>query len=131
MTNTGEPLEDRPGYQGMSKEAEEEYNKRQNEPLFKKATDMIPMEQVKQHFENLLCGFHKRTGCQLLVRDTSFFACIYHQAIQATGTDFFMYYKLINDNDLERMSAEQHKNLELRRRYMLSWLNNYPRGATG
>ena len=118
-------------YKGMSHDAEEAYNKRQNEPLFKTAKDMIPMEQVKAHYEALVCGYHKRLGCNLLVRDPSFYCCIYHQAIQAVGTDFFLYYNLITDNDLDRMNAEQHKNLELRRRYMLAWLDNYPRGATG
>lgn len=115
----------------MSHDAEEAYNKRQAEPLFKSAKDMIPMEQVKEHFENLICGYHKHTGCNVLVRDPSFYCCIYHQAIQAVGTDFMMYYNLINDHELSQMSAEQHKNLELRRRYMLSWLDNYPRGAAG
>ena len=112
----------------MDPEAEDAYNKRQAEPLFKSAKDMIPMEQVKQHFENLKCGYK---GCQLLVRDKSFYACIWHQAIQAIGTDFLWYYKLINDNELERMSAYQHKALEARRRYMMKWCDNFPRGATG
>lgn len=113
----------------MDKEAEEAYNQRQNEPLFKTAKTMIPMEQVKQHYENLLCGYHKRTGCDLLVRDIAFYACIWHQAMNATGTDFFMYYRLFTDNDLERMTAAQHKALEDRYRYEMLWLDNYPRGA--
>lgn len=118
-------------YKGMSKEAEEEYNKRQNEPLFQNARNMIPMEQVKAHYENLLCGFNKRTGCQLLVRDKSFYACIWHQAMQATGTDFFLYYSLITDNDLERMTAKQHTLLEQRREYQQRWMDRFPRGANG
>jgi hypothetical protein len=113
----------------MDKEAEEAYNKRQNEPLFKSAKAMIPMEQVKAHYENLICGYHKRDGCQLLVRDRCFYACIWHQAMQATGTDFFMYYRLLTDNDLDRMTAVQHKALEERHRYETKWCNNFPRGA--
>lgn len=113
----------------MDKENEEAYNKRQAEPLFKSAKDMIPMEQVQQHFENLLCGYHKRYGCNLLVRDVSFYACIWHQAMQATGTDFFLYYKLLTDNDLDRMTTQQHKQLEERRRYQQRWMDRFPRGA--
>ena len=116
-------------YKGMSDEAAKEYEKRQNEPLFKSAKEMIPIEQVRQHFENLICGYNKRYGCQLLVRDTSFYCCIYHQAMQAVGTDFMMYYRLINDNDLDRMTAQQHNLLEKRRTYMTKWLDNFPRGA--
>jgi hypothetical protein len=116
-------------YKGMSDEAAAEYEKRQAEPLFQTASSMIPMAEVKQHFENLLCGYHKRYGCNLLVRDVCFYACIWHQAIQATGTDFFMYYRLINDNELDRMSAAQHTALEERHRYETKWCNNFPRGA--
>lgn len=115
-------------YKGMSKDSEEDYNKRQNEPLFKTSKDMIPMAQVQQHFENLICGFK---GCQVIKRDKSFYACIVHQALQAVGTDFFMYYRLINDNEMERMSPLQHTKLEQRRKYMMSWCDNFPRGATG
>lgn len=114
-------------YQGMSRDSEIDYQKRQNEPLFKKAQDMIPMEQVKQHFENLKCG-HK--GCNGIVRDKIFYACIIHQALQAVGTDFTMYYNLINDNELERASSEQIRRLEKRRVYMQRWLDNFPMGAT-
>lgn len=114
----------------MDKETEEEYNKRQAEPLFHSAKDMVPMEQVKQVYENLQCGYKKRDGCELLVRDKSFYACIWHQSMQATGTDFFMYYNLINDNELSRMSSEQHRKLEERRKYEEAWMNNFPRGAT-
>jgi hypothetical protein len=117
-------------YKGMSKEAEEDYNKRQEEPLFKSARDLVPMEQLKEYSESLLCGYNKRTGCSLLVRDTSFYACMYHQAMQALGTDFMMYYKLMNDNELDRMSPFQHKALEQRRRYMMRWIENFPRGAS-
>ena len=117
-------------YKGMSPEGEEAYNKRQNEPLFKSAKEMIPMEEVKAHYEALVCGYHQRTGCQVLVRDTSFYCCMYHQAMQAIGTDFMMYYKLINDNEMDRMSPLQHKALEERRRYMLRWMENFPRGAS-
>lgn len=113
----------------MDKEAEEAYNKRQNEPLFHSAKDMIPMEQVQQHYENLLCGYNKRDGCQVIKRDKSYYACIWHQAMQALGTDFFWYYKLLTDNDLERMTTPQHKQLEERRVYMQKWMDNYPRGA--
>lgn len=113
----------------MDKEAEEAYNKRQNEPLFKTAKDMIPMEQVQKHYENLLCGFAKRDGCKLLVRDRSYYACLWHQAMQAVGTDFFMYYYLLNDNDLERMNARQHKLLEERRLYQQKWMDRFPRGT--
>jgi len=117
-------------YKGMSDEAAKAYEERQKEPLFKSAKDMIPMEQTKQHFDNLICGFQKRQGCMVLVRDTSFYACLYHQAMQATGTDFFMYYGLLTDNDFERMTSQQHAKLEARRKYMQKWLDNYPRGAT-
>jgi hypothetical protein len=116
-------------YKGMSHDAEEAYNKRQNEPLFKKAQDMLPMAQVKEHFENLVCGYHKYDGCDLLVRDSSFYACLYHQAIHAYGTDFFMYYNLLNDNELYKMTANQHKRLEDWHSYNKRWLDNFPRGA--
>jgi hypothetical protein len=118
-------------YKGMSDESAKAYEERQNEPLFKNASSMIPMEQVKQHYENLMCGFHDKDGCEVIKRDRSFYACIWHQAMQAIGTDFFWYYRLVNDNELSRMSAEQHKQLEQRRKYQTSWLDNYPRGATG
>lgn len=117
-------------YKPMSQEGEEAYNKRQNEPLFKKAQDMIPMEQVKEHFENLVCGYNKRDGCNILVRDKSFYCCIYHQAIQAIGTEFMMYWKLINDNEMDRMTPQQHKRLEERYQYNVRWLDNFPRGAS-
>lgn len=116
-------------YEGMSKESEDAYNKRQNEPLFKSAKDMIPMEQVKAHFENLVCGYHKRDGCQLLVRDKSFYCCMWHQAMKAIGTDFFLYYNGMTDDDLQRMTAKQYSALEKRRDYMLAWMDNYPRGS--
>ena len=117
-------------YKGMSHDAEEAYNKRQEEPLFKSAKEMIPMEEVKAHYDALVCGYNKRTGCQVLVRDTSFYCCMYHQAIQAVGSDFMMYYKLINDNELDRMNPEQHRLLEQRRKYMGKWMDNFPRGAS-
>jgi hypothetical protein len=113
----------------LDKEAEDAYNERQRAPLFQNAKEMIPMEQVKQHFENLLCGYHHRYGCNLLIRDISFYACVYHQAMQATGTDFFWYYHLLTDNDLERMTAEQHTKLEQRRKYEQKWMDNFPKGA--
>jgi len=117
-------------YKGMSKEAEEEYNKRQNEPLFTSAKNMIPMEQVKAHYENLVCGYNKRDGCQLLIRDKSFYCCMWHQAMQAIGTDFFFYYKNMTDNDLERMTSKQHTLLEQRREYMQKWMDRFPKGAS-
>lgn len=123
MTNTGEPFEEK--YSGMSKEAEEDYNKRQNEPLFKTAKQMIPVEQVNRYYENLKCGFNKRDGCQLLVRDKSLYACIYHQAIQATGEDFMLYYNMMNDNEYEKLKSWQLDKLEERKTYMLQWLKNY------
>lgn len=116
-------------YKGMSHDAEEAYNKRQNEPLFKSAKDMIPMEQVQAHYESLVCGYHKTHGCQLLVRDPSFYCCMWHQAMQAIGTDFFFYYKNMTDNDLDRMTAKQHSQLEERRIYQQKWMDNYPRGV--
>jgi hypothetical protein len=115
-------------YKGMSQEGEDAYNKRQNEPLFKSAKDMIPMKQVQEHYENLVCGYK---GCQIIKRDKSFYCCIWHQAMQAVGTDFFWYWKLINDNELDRMTSHQHTLLEERRVYMTKWCDNYPRGATG
>lgn len=117
-------------YKGMSDEAAADYEKAQARiSPWNTAKNMIPAPQVKQHFENLLCGYHKRYGCNLLVRDVCFYACIWHQAMNATGTDFFMYYNLLTDNDLERMTAAQHKALEQRHRYELKWLDNFPRGA--
>lgn len=115
----------------LDKESEEAYNKRQAEPLFKSAKEMIPMEQVQKHYENLLCGFNKRDGCQLLVRDRSYYACIWHQAIQSTGTDFEMYYNLLmnNENDLSKMSPDQFTKLEQKRVYEKAWMDNFPRGA--
>ena len=116
-------------YKGMSDEAAKEYEKRQAEPLFKTAKSMIPEPLLKEHYDNLLCGYHKRDGCMVIVRDVSFYACLYHQAMQATGTDFFMYYKLLTDNDLERMTSQQHTKLQARRQYMQRWMDNFPRGA--
>ena len=49
--------------------------------------------------------------------------------MQATGTDFFMFYSLMNDNELDRMTAKQHHKLEIRRKYETEWLNNFPKGA--
>lgn len=118
-------------YKGMSKEGEEPYNKRQNEPLFKKAQDMIPMEQVQEHYKNLICGYNKMDGCIVQVRDKGLYACIYHQAIQALGTDFMMYHKLINENEYYKMTPAQHKTLEERYRYNTRWIDNFPRGASG
>lgn len=112
-------------YKGMSHDAEEAYNKRQAEPLFKSARDMIPMEAVKQHFDNLICGYRKRDGCQVMVRDKSLYACIYHQCIKAIGTEFFLYYNMINANEYAAMNDDQRDKLIERKEYMTKWLNNF------
>jgi hypothetical protein len=117
----------------MDPEAEEAYEERQKAPLFQNARDMVPMEQVKQVFENLQCGYAKRDGCKLLVRDRSFYACLWHQAMQATGEDFMIYHRLImeNDNEISRMSSQQHKKLEERYVYEKQWLkDNFHGGNT-
>lgn len=113
--------------QNLDKESEEAYNKRQAEPLFHSAKDMIPMEQVQEHFENLQCGYK---GCQVIKKDKSYYACIYHQIVKSIGTDFFWYYQRMTDNDLERMTAQQHAAIEKRRQYMQKWLDNYPKGTS-
>lgn len=113
----------------MSDEAAKAYEERQREPLFKSARGMIPMEEVRQHYANLICGYNKRDGCKLQVRDKSLYACMYHQAIQAIGTEFFLYYNMMTETELYEMSPEQHDKLEARHRYMTKWLDNFPRGA--
>jgi hypothetical protein len=115
-------------YPGMSKEAEEDYNKRQAEPLFKTSKDMVPMEQVRKVFDNQICGYSKRDGCKVLTRDKSFYACIVHQTFQSIGTDFFTYYNLITDEELEKMNASQHQRLEERHAYMTRWLDSFSQG---
>lgn len=117
-------------YKGMSHDAEEAYNKRQAEPLFKSAKSMMPMEQTKSYYDNLVCGYRKRDGCQILTRDKSLYACIYHQAMQSVGTDFFLYYSMINANEFAAMSDEQRDMLIQRHECMTKWLNDFsPAGA--
>ena len=118
-------------YKGMSDEAARDYEERQKAPLFKSARDMIPMEQLKAHQDNLVCGYNKRDGCKVLVRDKSLYACIYHQAMQAVGTDFFLYYNFINANEYAAMNDDQRDKLVQRHEYMMKWLDDFsPAGKT-
>ena len=113
----------------MNKEAEEEYEKRQAEPLFKSARDMIPMEQVKEVYENLQCGNAKRKGCKIQKNSANLYLCVVCQMLQAIGTDFFAYEKQLTDNMLFNMTDWQHKAYTERLEYNQKWLNNYPRGT--
>jgi hypothetical protein len=113
-------------YKGMSEESAREYEEAQRRPMFRRAS---AMPQVKEHFDNLVCGYARRTGCKVQLRDPRLYACIYHQAMQAIGTEFFVYYGLVSEADRSKMSFEQIENLENRREYMTKWMDNFPRGA--
>lgn len=113
MTDTGESIEERLG------------------DAFTKASTLIPMDQVKEHYENLRCGNLKTKGCNVQKDFANLYYCRVCMSIQALGTDFFSDDKKITDNMLFTMQPWQHKAYNERAAYNLKWLNNYPRGATG
>ena len=111
MTDTGEPGEDR--------------------PIFQKASTLVPMDQVKELFNNLRCGNYKRKGCQVPLDFPNLYYCRVCMAMQALGTTFETDDKKITDNMIEKMQPWQHKAYNDRAEYNQKWLDNYPRGATG
>ena len=113
----------------MDKEAEAEYERRQAEPLFKSAKDMIPMQQVEQHYENLQCGNAKRKGCKIPKNSANQYLCTVCQMLKSLGTDFFEYEKQLTENMLYNMTKWQHEAYNERREYNKTWLDNFSRGA--
>jgi len=110
MTDTGEPFEDR--------------------PIFNKASTLIPMDQVKKHYDNLVCGNSKRYGCKIQKDSENLFLCLVCQMLQAFGTDFFHYEKMLQERHLFQMTDTQHKQYNEALDYWTRWCDNYPRGAT-
>jgi hypothetical protein len=110
MTDTGEPFEDR--------------------PIFQKASTLIPMDQVKEHYNNLVCGNAKWKGCKIQKDWPNLYFCRVCMLLQAVGTAFFSDEKQLTEHMLYNMTEWQHKEYNDRLKYMTKWLDNYPRGAT-
>jgi hypothetical protein len=109
MTDTGEPLEER--------------------PLFNTAKSMIPMEHIQEIVDNRKCRNHVY-GCKFQTKIFYCTCCMMHLAI---GTDFFYYYDRLRAEDSNyayQMTDWQRDNFERDYDYNTKWLNNYPRGAT-
>ena len=113
MTDTGEPLEERMG------------------ATFSKASTLIPMDQVTQHFNNLVCGNANRYGCKIQKDWENLYLCLVCQMLQAFGTDFFHYERLLQERHLYQMTDLQHKQYNQAHDYWTRWSDDYPRGASG
>lgn len=111
MTDTGEPFEER--------------------PLFQRASAIVPMEQLREHFENLKCGNYHFKGCNIPKDYPNLYYCRVCMAVMALGTDFSADDKKITDTMINQMLPWQHQAYNTRAEYNQKWLDNYPRGATG
>jgi late competence protein required for DNA uptake (superfamily II DNA/RNA helicase) len=116
-------------YKGMSHDAEEAYNQRQNEPLFKSSKDMIPMEHVKEIINNRKCYNHKK-GCKF---QTKWYFCTCCMMLKAVGQDFFDYEGKLQKEDTQfafSMTDWQRDMYDDSHRYWAHWCMNFPRGAS-
>lgn len=97
---------------------------------FKKASSLIPMEQVKELYDNLKCGNHVRKGCKIQKDWPNLYYCRVCMMLQATGEAFFSDESKLTDNMLYNMTDWQHKQYNDALEYWTAWRKNYPKGAS-
>lgn len=111
MTDTGEPLEER--------------------PLFTTASKMIPHEEVTRIVEQRQCA-NKKKGCRFNTH-VSWYWCTCCMMLKAIGSEFFILEKrLLDEEGKDFTDSMQYWQLDQyvhKKEYWHKWCNNYPRGA--
>lgn len=118
----------------MDPEAEDAYNKRQNEPLLKpgftNAKAMIPKEEIDARTKDYQCYNYKKRGCTIPKRERHLPYCAICYCLMSYGQEYFDRRKLLTTDEVFGMNDWQKEKMFKLDDSMDEWLKNTSRSAT-
>lgn len=119
------PIDESMPYKGMSTESSEAYEERQRAPLFQNAKNMIPMEKVKEFYDNLACS-NAKIGCRIQKRAANLAWCHFCRMLRSKGSEFFDAERLITAAELAQATDWQKEEHEKQWEKWDKWTRDYP-----